>query len=356
MSWNPALKARIMNRACPIPISDYPVITPAHGGGGAIMRRLIRDMFTEAFGKSALQSQTDSAILETDKSRVAFTTDAFVVKPIFFPGGDIGSLAVNGTVNDLAMSGATPKYLSCAMILEEGLPMESLWKIVLSIKEAADNAGVDIVTGDTKVVDKGKGDGIFITTSGVGVFEHDVHISSTCVQPGDVVIVNGDIARHGMAILAAREELALESPISSDCAPLNHAVKELLDTGIELHAMRDATRGGIASAIIEMSEDANLDITLDEKSISVREDVRGACELLGIDPLYVANEGRFVCIMPEAHTEKALTILRRHFPDTAPAVIGQVEESKRGRVTLNSLIGAKRPLDLLSGEQLPRIC
>lgn len=345
-----------MTRQCPIPIADYPVITPAHGGGGVIMRRLIRDMFTEAFGPSTLQSQSDSALLEIDKNTIAFTTDAFVVKPIFFPGGDIGSLAVNGTVNDLAMSGAVPKYLSCAMILEEGLPMESLWNIVLSIKDAADKAGVGIVTGDTKVVDKGKGDGIFITTSGVGVFEKEVNISPSNIQPGDVVIVNGDIARHGMAILAAREELALESPIESDCAPLNHAVKALLDAGIEIHAMRDATRGGIASSIIEMSEDSKRNITLDEKSISVREDVRGACELLGIDPLYVANEGRFVCILPEQQASKTLQILQSHFTDTQPAVIGHVGDETKGCVALNSIIGAKRPLDLLSGEQLPRIC
>ena len=346
----------MLNPICPIPIADYPVITPAHGGGGAIMRRLIRDMFTAAFGPATLQSSSDSALLAAGGKKIAFTTDSFVVKPIFFPGGDIGSLAVNGTVNDLAMSGATPKYLSCAMILEEGLPMESLWKIVLSIKAAAEAAGVDIVTGDTKVVDKGKGDGIFITTSGVGVMERDIACGPDHMRPGDVVIVNGDIARHGMAILAAREELALESPIESDCAPLNHAVKALLDAGIEIHAMRDATRGGVASCIIELAEDAGLSVTIEEKAVAVREDVRGACELLGIDPLYVANEGRFICILPEAQAEHALDVLARSFTGGKPAVIGRVGENPRGRVTLNSVIGARRPLDLLSGEQLPRIC
>lgn len=346
-----------MLRQCPIPISDYPVITPAHGGGGSIMRRLIRDMFVEAFGPDTLQSQSDSATLHVAGARrLSFTTDAFVVKPVFFPGGDIGSLAINGTVNDLAMSGAVPRYISCAMILEEGFPMESLWRIVVSMKTAADRAGVSIVTGDTKVVDKGKGDGIFIATSGIGVFEHDVKIGANEIRPGDVVVVNGDIARHGMAILAAREELALESPIESDCAPLNHAVREMLEAGLNLHAMRDATRGGVASALVELAEDSRLEIMIDEAAVRVREDVRGACELLGIDPLYVANEGRFVCFLPEAQGAGAIDILSRHFPDSTPTILGRVSDRPTGRVILNSIIGAKRPVDLLSGEQLPRIC
>ncbi len=345
-----------MNTACPIPISDYPVVTLAHGGGGAIMRRLIRDMFAAAFGPDTLQSHQDSALLDLPGGRVAFTTDSFVVKPLFFPGGNIGTLAVNGTVNDLAMAGATPIYLSCAMILEEGLPMETLWRIVLSIKEAAAAAGVQIVTGDTKVVDKGKGDGIFINTSGIGILEFDSGIEPGSIQPGDAILVNGDIGRHGMAILAAREELALESPIDSDCAPLHHAVRAMLEAGIGIHAMRDATRGGIGSAVIEIARDIHRDMTLDESAIPVREDVRGACELLGLDPLYVANEGRFVSFVPAEQTEKALAILRDHFPGATPSCIGKVGDGRNGRVALNSVIGAKRLLDLLSGEQLPRIC
>lgn len=345
-----------MNITCPIPISDYPIITLAHGGGGSIMRRLIRDMFAAAFGPESLQSHADSALLDLPAGRIAFTTDSFVVKPLFFPGGDIGSLAINGTVNDLAMAGAIPKYLSCGMILEEGLPMESLWRIVMSMKQAADAAGVQIVTGDTKVVDKGKGDGVFINTSGIGVKQSAVAIGPESIQPGDIILVNGDIGRHGMAILAAREELALESPIESDCAPLNHAVKALLDAGVDVHAMRDATRGGVASVIIEMAQDSGRDISLFEKNIPVREDVRGACELLGIDPLFVANEGRFICFVPGQHADRALNVLHTNFPDTTPSQIGTVESGTQGRVILNSIIGAKRYLDLLSGEQLPRIC
>jgi len=345
-----------MNPQCPIPIADYPIITLAHGGGGSIMRRLIRDMFATAFGKTSLQSDSDSAVLNLPPGPTAFTTDSFVVKPLFFPGGDIGSLAINGTVNDLAMSGAVPRFLSCGMILEEGLPMETLWKVVLSMKHAAEEAGVRIVTGDTKVVDKGKGDGIFINTSGIGIIEHTLEIGPGNIQPGDAIIVNGDIGRHGMAILAAREELALESPIESDCAPLNHAVSALLNEGIHIHAMRDATRGGIASVIIEMAQDAKRDMAIMEKSVPVREDVRGACELLGIDPLFVANEGRFICFVPVNHAHRTVEILQAFFPDTTPSQIGVVESGTHGRVTLNSVIGAKRMLDLLSGEQLPRIC
>ncbi len=320
------------------------------------MRRLIRDMFAAAFGADELQSSSDSALLNLSHDRIAFTTDSFVVKPLFFPGGDIGSLAINGTVNDLAMSGATPAYISLGMIIEEGLPMETLWRIVQSIKRSADDAGVKIVTGDTKVVDKGKGDGIFINTSGIGILDSQRTIGAHRIQPGDVILVNGDMARHGMAILAAREELALESPIDSDCAPLNHAVKALLDAGIDIHAMRDATRGGIATALIELAEDAGCDISIRERDIPVREDVRGACELLGIDPLYVANEGRFVCFVPEAEAASALQILDNHFPGCGSAVVGTVESTTAGRLALQSIIGAKRRLDLLSGEQLPRIC
>jgi len=345
-----------MTNQCPIPIADYPIITLAHGGGGTMMRRLIRDMFAAAFGPDTLQSHSDSALLELPPGRIAFTTDSFVVKPLFFPGGDIGSLAVYGTVNDLAMAGATPRYLSCGLILEEGLPMESLWRVVLSIKHAAEKAGVKIVTGDTKVVDKGKGDGIFINTSGIGIIEHELEIGPAGIKPGDAIIINGDIGRHGMAILAAREELALESPIESDCAPLNHAVTAMLKAGVEIHAMRDATRGGVASAIFELAHDSQRDITLIEKKFLVREDVRGACELLGIDPLYVANEGRFVCFVPPRQAAQSMEIMNRYFPDTSSSQIGSVSGGSSGRVVLQSVIGAKRLLDLLSGEQLPRIC
>jgi hydrogenase expression/formation protein HypE len=322
-----------------------------------MMRRLIRDLFAAAFGPDTLQASRDSAVLTPPPGhRLAFTTDAFVVKPLFFPGGDIGSLAVNGTVNDLAMAGARPLALSCAMILEEGLPMESLWRVVLSMKQAADAAGVPIVTGDTKVVDKGKGDGLFITTSGVGAIPDGIDPGPHRIRPGDAIIVNGDIARHGMAIVAAREELALTAPFPSDCAPLAASVAALRDAGLDLHALRDATRGGIASAIIELAADAGAAVTLDEAAIPVREEVRGICELLGFDPLYVANEGRFVCFVPGDQAAAALAALRGVLPGAEPAVIGTVGDTATGRVTLTSLIGARRPLDLLSGEQLPRIC
>lgn len=341
---------------CPIPISDYPVVTLAHGGGGSLMRRLIRDMFAAAFGPDVLQSSLDSAVVELPAKRLAFTTDSFVVKPIFFPGGDIGSLAIHGTVNDLAMAGAEPVCISLALIIEEGFPMEQLWRVVQSTARAAEAAGVRIVTGDTKVVDKGKGDGIFINTSGIGVLRDGVDIGAHRIQPGDEILLNGDIGRHGMAILAARAELSLQTTIESDSDALHHAVKALLDGGMCIHAMRDATRGGVASALIELAGDAGLDFTIDERDIPVRDDVRGACELLGIDPLYVANEGRFICFVPAAQSTEARAILTRHFPGTSPSRIGRVESTTGGRLTLRSIIGAKRRLDLFSGEQLPRIC
>ncbi|HMP89336.1 MAG TPA: hydrogenase expression/formation protein HypE [Kiritimatiellia bacterium] len=346
-----------MNLQCPIPLSDYPVVTLAHGGGGSLMRRLIRDMFTCAFGCDNVQANMDSAILELASQRIAFTTDSFVVRPLFFPGGDIGALAINGTVNDLAMVGAEPRYLSCGMILEEGLSMQALWQIVTSMKHAADQASVTIVTGDTKVVDKGKGDGIFINTAGIGVFEHTLVIGPKSIKPGDDILVSGDIGRHGMAILCAREELALDVPIQSDCAPLNRIVRAMLVAGIELHALRDATRGGLASALIEMTDDAGVTISIREKDIPVREEVRGACELLGIDPLYVANEGCFVMALPAEQSDMALELLAKHGATGAsPAKIGKVESNSGGRLILHSLIGAKRYLDLHHGEQLPRIC
>jgi len=345
-----------MYRQCPIPISDYPVITMAHGGGGLVMRRLIRDMFVAAFGSDTLQSNSDSASLNLPTGRVAFTTDSFVVKPLFFPGGDIGSLAINGTVNDLAMSGATPRYLSCGMILEEGLSMETLWRIVLSMKNATEAAAVHIVTGDTKVVDKGKGDGIFINTAGIGIIEHDLIIEPASIREGDAILVSSDLGSHGMAILAAREELALDAPIMSDCAPLNESVKQLIAGGIEIHAMRDATRGGLASALIELAHDSNTTMVLNERNIPVKEEVRGACELLGIDPLYVANEGCFVLTVPSAQSGRAIDILARTRPGSTPAVIGEVVSGTGGRLMLTSMIGVRRILDFLNGEQLPRIC
>lgn len=276
--------------------------------------------------------------------------------PLFFPGGDIGSLAVNGTVNDLAMCGARPVYLSAGFILEEGFAMESPWRIAQSMRRAADNAGVRIVTGDTKVVDRGKGHGVFINTAGIGVLEHNLSISPTGLRPGDVIILNGDIGRHGMAIMAVREGLSFESEIVSDCAPLAEAVMNLIGAGIEIHCLRDLTRGGLASSLVEIAASSGLDIRIDESAIPVRDDVRGACEILGFDPIYVANEGRFIAFVPEKDAEKALAILGSDSSEQPACIIGKVADRDSGLVTMKSTIGAERIVDMLSGEQLPRIC
>jgi hydrogenase expression/formation protein HypE len=295
--------------------------------------------------------------LPTNKiAKIAMTTDSYVVRPLFFPGGDIGSLAIHGTVNDLAMAGARPLYLTVGLILEEGLPMETLWRIVQSMQQAAQNAGVKIVTGDTKVVDKGKGDGIFINTAGVGIVEHSLAIGPGSVQPGDILLVNGDLGRHGIAIMALREGLDFETEIESDSAPVADLVGQLLQAGIEIHCLRDLTRGGLASTLNEIAEGAGFEIEIDELAIPVREDVQGACELLGFDPLYVANEGRFVAFVAPADAQKALEIMRSHPLGTNASQIGSVSAAANSLVKLKSRIGAQRILDMLSGEQLPRIC
>lgn len=341
---------------CPIPIQQYPTVVMAHGGGGRLMHQLIEKLFVATFGGGGLHQRHDSTQLELPNSRLAFTTDSYVVRPLFFPGGDIGKLAVFGTVNDLAMSGARPLYLSLGMILEEGLPMETLWQIVLSIQQAAQAAGIQIATGDTKVVDRGKGDGIFLNTSGVGVIEHDLLIAPRAVQMGDAVILSGDIGRHGIAVMAVREGLQFETAIESDCAPLAEPVLALIEAGIEVHCLRDLTRGGLASALVEIAETAQVGIQIEEAHIPMREEVRGACEILGFDPLYVANEGRFVAFVPAVQADKAVEILRR-FPVSAEAqVVGEVGSASVGTIVLKSVIGTSRVVDMLSGEQLPRIC
>jgi len=328
----------------------------AHGGGGKLMHRLLEDVFGKAFSNSILDSRHDSAQFELPPGRIAMTTDSYVVRPIFFPGGDIGSMAIHGTVNDLAMSGARPMYLSCGFIIEEGLPMETLWRVVCAMRDAAHKCGVQIVTGDTKVVDKGKGDGLFINTTGIGVIEHAQKILPQNVQPGDAVIVSGDLGRHGMAIMAVREGLAFETTIESDSTPVHEPVLALLKAGIEIHCLRDLTRGGLASALNEIAEAAGVKIAVEEKFIPVREDVHAACEMLGLDPLHVANEGRFVAFVTAKDLERTFEILRRHEVSTGAAVIGRVVEKNAPLVTLKSAIGASRILDMPSGEQLPRIC
>jgi hydrogenase expression/formation protein HypE len=341
---------------CPLPIADYPQVLLAHGGGGRLMNQLIERLFFTAFANPLLETRHDGAVLTLPAGRVAFTTDSYVVRPLFFPGGDIGSLAVNGTVNDLAMCGARPLYLSAGFILEEGLPMESLWRIALSMRRAADAAGVQIVTGDTKVVDRGKADGVFINTAGVGVVPEGVALAPSRVHPGDAVLVSGDLGRHGIAIMAVREGLEFESPIESDCAPLAGSVAALLQAGVEVHCLRDLTRGGLASALVEIATTSGCGIRIRELAIPVCEPVRGACEILGFDPLYVANEGRLVAFVAPADAARALAILQAQPGGTDASCIGFVSAADAGLVLLESRIGGTRNVDLLGGEQLPRIC
>ncbi|ACK67291.1 hydrogenase expression/formation protein HypE [Rippkaea orientalis PCC 8801] len=344
------------NLSCPIPLEQYPQVLLAHGGGGKLMQQLLEKMFFPAFKTTHNIPPHDSAVLSLNTNKIAFTTDSYVIHPLFFPGGDIGSLAINGTVNDLAMSGARPLYLSVGFILEEGLPMETLWRVVQSLQKAAQIAEVQIITGDTKVVDHGKGDGIFINTAGVGIVEHNQVIAPQSVQPGDAILISGDLGRHGIAIMAVREGLEFETAIESDCAPLSTLVLEMLDAGVEIHCLRDLTRGGLASALNEIATGAGVTLKVQETAIPVAEDVQGACEILGFDPLYVANEGRLVAFIPQNSVSRALEILRSHHQQAS--IIGQVTGTGTGMglVTLESRIGASRILDMLSGEQLPRIC
>jgi len=341
---------------CPIPISDYPTITLAHGGGGSLMHQLIDRLFATAFHHPLLRTSEDSAVFEVEPGRMAMTTDSYVVRPLFFPGGDIGSLAVNGTVNDLLMVGARPLYLSLGLILEEGLPMETLWQIVQSLAATARRAGVAIITGDTKVVDRGKGDGVYINTAGVGRLVHQRMMGPQQLVAGDRILLTGDIGRHGMAIMAVREGLSFETAIESDCAPLVGPVMELLEAGIEMHSMRDLTRGGLATALVEHAKTSGRTLEIEEASVPVTPPVRGACEMLGLDPLYVANEGRMIAFVPADQEAEALRILRRHEVSAESCCIGRVTDEMRSRVRLISQIGSPRLLDFLSGEQLPRIC
>lgn len=345
-----------INITCPLPVTDYTSILLAHGGGGKLMQQLIEKMIMPSFKNSLLEELHDGAIINIGNTKIAFTTDSFVVKPLFFPGGDIGTLAINGTVNDLAMCGAKPIYLSAAFILEEGLPIETFWLILKSMEKAAKNAGVEIVTGDTKVVDKGKGDGIFINTTGIGIIEHNIAISPRNVKVGDSILINGDIGRHGIAIMAEREGLSFESKIESDCAPLNDIVMELIKKGIEIHCMRDLTRGGLASALNEIAKSSKTHIQIYEEAIPVCEEVKGACEILGFEPIYVANEGRFIAFIPQSQVDSALKIMRSHPLGAQSSVIGKVIDNSQSLVTMKTIIGVTRIVDMLTGEQLPRIC
>jgi hydrogenase expression/formation protein HypE len=348
-------KFQLENNFCPIPIEEYPQILLAHGGGGRLMKQLIEKMFLPAFGPASPSLLHDAALLSLN-GEIAFTTDSYVVHPLFFPGGDIGSLAVHGTVNDLAMAGAKPLFLSVGFILEEGLPMETLWRVVLSMQRAAERSGVRIVTGDTKVVDRGKGDGIFINTAGIGVKRHSRKIKPGEVRPGDLLLVNGDLGRHGIAIMAAREGLAFDTTIESDSTPLADPVEALLSREIEIHCLRDLTRGGLASALNEIAEAAGVTIRIEEDQIPIQEEVRGACEILGLDPLYVANEGRFVAFVAPSDAERALSILRADPMGTKASLIGRVTDDTAFSVIMKNRIGTDRRVDMLAGNQLPRIC
>ena len=341
---------------CPLPISGKHTVQLAHGGGGRLMQELIQDVFVRAFHNPMLEPLHDGATWPVEKGTLAFTTDSYVVSPLFFPGGDIGSLAVNGTINDLAMCGAKPLYLSAGFILEEGLSMEMLQRVVHSMAEAARAAGVPIVTGDTKVVDRGKGDGIFINTSGVGLVPTGVRVLPTLIQSGDAILVSGDLGSHGVAVLSVREGLTFDGNVESDSTPLHHIVADLIDNGVELHCLRDLTRGGLASVLNELAVAAKVGMLVDEEVIPVSEPVRGACELLGLDPLYVANEGRFVAVVPASQGEAALTVMRRHKAASLAAHIGIVTDRDPSMIVLRTVVGTHRVLDLLSGEQLPRIC
>jgi hydrogenase expression/formation protein HypE len=341
--------------SCPLP-GQYEDIVMAHGGGGRLMQQLIEKLIMPIFDNPWLNQRQDSAVMDIGPSRLAFTTDSYVVKPLFFPGGDIGKLAVCGTLNDLAVSGARPLFLSCSLIMEEGFAITSLQKVLSSMQQAANAAGVAIVTGDCKVVDKGKGDGLYINTSGIGLMEHSQTIAPASIRTGDAVIINGDLGRHSIAIMAEREGLAFESSIESDCADLSGLILLLIDAGLEIHEMRDLTRGGLTSALVEIARAAELSIEIEESALTIADEVQGACEILGFDPLYLANEGRFVLVLPASQAERALQLMHEHELGREASIIGRVGTADPVPLIMKSRLGTSRVLDLLSGEQLPRIC
>ncbi len=342
--------------SCPLPLRDHPNIVMGHGGGGKLSADLVQHLFLPAFGNEALNRLGDSTVFSLNGGRVAMSTDSFVVRPLFFPGGNIGKLAVNGTVNDIAMSGARPLYLTAGFILEEGLSLAQLGTIVDSMAAAARAAGVQLIAGDTKVVDKGHGDGVYINTSGVGVIPPGVDIGPHRARPGDAVLLSGTIGDHGMAIMSVREGLQFETEIVSDTAPLNGLVEAMLAVAPDVHVLRDPTRGGLASALNEIAQMAKVGIALDERKVPVNPAVHSACELLGMDPFYVANEGKLIAIAPPARAEAVLAAMRAHPLGGRAALIGQVVEAHPGLVVARTGIGGTRVVDMQIGEQLPRIC
>lgn len=343
--------------SCPLPLADYPTIVMAHGGGGKLGNELVEHLFLPAFRNAALENLGDAAVIDLPAGRIAMSTDSFVVQPLFFPGGSIGALAVNGTVNDLAVSGAEPKYLSASFILEEGLPLEQLAAIVQEMAGAARTAGVAIVTGDTKVVERGHGDGCYINTAGIGVLRAGISVGPNRAMPGDVLLVSGTIGDHGMAIMSVREGLEFESPIRSDCAALNVLIADVLGAaGAGVHVMRDPTRGGLASTLNEIAQASGVGIHLDETSIPVRPEVQSACELLGMDPVYVANEGKVVFFVAPEWADMALDALRAHPLGRDAARIGEVTAEHPRMLVARTAMGANRVISIPVGEQLPRIC
>jgi hydrogenase expression/formation protein HypE len=345
------------NWSCPLPLADYPTIVMGHGGGGKLGNELVEHLFLPAFRNPALENLGDAAVFELGSGRLAMSTDSFVVQPLFFPGGSIGALAVNGTVNDLAVSGAEPKYLSASFILEEGFALAQLAAVVRAMADAAAVAGVRIVTGDTKVVERGHGDGCYINTAGVGVLRPGISVGPHRAQPGDVVLVSGTIGDHGMAIMSVREGLEFESQIRSDCAALNGLIADVLDAvGPAVHAMRDPTRGGLASTLNEIATASNVGIEIDESMLPVRAEVQSACELLGLDPVYVANEGKAVFFVAPDTAERALEILRAHPLGRDAARIGHVTPQHPRMLVARTAMGANRVIATQIGEQLPRIC
>ena len=341
---------------CPVPL-PYDHITMAHGGGGRLMQQLLSTIIQSEFTNPLLNQHHDSTVFAVNTGKLAFTTDSYVINPIFFPGGDIGQLAVCGTLNDLAMSGAKPLYLSCSFILEEGFPITDLKRIVASMQTTAARAGAAIITGDTKVVDKGKGDGIFINTAGIGVITHNQTINPKQIQPGDNIILSNDIARHGIAIMLEREGIRFNHKIVSDCNDLSGLINNLLEKALDIHCLRDLTRGGLASGLIELAATSACEFEILEKNIPIQDDVQSACDILGLDPMYIANEGCCVLFIPEAQTAQMLKLLQANPLSHHARHIGSVTaKHDRGRVSIKTHLGSHRVLELLSGEQLPRIC
>ncbi len=341
---------------CPLPLRDHPNVILGHGGGGKLSQELVEHLFLPAFENATLGDMRDSSVLEVAAGRLAMSTDSFVIQPLFFPGGSIGDLAVHGTINDVAMSGATPLYLSAGFIIEEGLPMSKLGGIVERMGDAVRNTGVKLVTGDTKVVDKGHGDGLYINTTGIGVIPEGVNIAPQNARPGDVVIVSGTIGDHGMAIMSVREGLDFETAIVSDSAPLHTLVTDMLAITKDIHVLRDPTRGGVASALNEIAAASGVGIRIDERKLPVNPAVKAACELLGMDPLYVANEGKLIAIVPAAHADAMLETMQAHQFGAQARVIGEVVADHPGMLTARTGLGGTRVVDSQVGEQLPRIC